>query len=97
MKMSNNLFVVSQPMFHNQASFRENIAHLKSAFLLIVENALLIIICAAYMMYMTVSATGGTAESIFSKLKIIKNFLQSFMSQEGQNGLALLSIKNEHA
>ena len=39
----------------------------------------------AYMMYMIVPVTVPTAES-FSKLKLIKNFLQSFMSQKKLSG-----------
>ena len=49
------------------------------------------------MMYMTVSVTVATAERSFSKLKPIKNFLRSSMSQERLSGLALLSIENERA
>ena len=37
------------------------------------------------------------AERSFSKLKLIKNFLQSSMSQERLSGLALLSVENERA
>ena len=48
-------------------------------------------------MYMTVPVTFTTAERSFSKLKLIKNFLQSSMSQEKLRGLALLSIENERA
>ena len=47
------------------------------------------------MMYMTVSVTVATAERSFFILKLIKNFLQTFMSQESLGGLALLSIKNK--
>ena len=68
---------------------------------LIVKNASLATtypdICTAYMMYMTVSVTVATAERSFFKLKLIKNFLRSSMSQERLNGLALLSIENERA
>ena len=48
-------------------------------------------------MYMTVPVTVAMAERSFSKLKLIKNFLRSSMSQERLSGLALLSIKNEGA
>ena len=54
-------------------------------------------VCTAYMMYMAVPVTVATAERSFSKLKLIKNFLQSPMSQERLSGLALLSIENERA
>ena len=68
---------------------------------LIVQNASLATIypdvCMAYMMYMTVPVTIARAERSFSKLKLIKNFLQSSMSQERLSGLALLSIENKRA
>ena len=86
-------------MLSIKMSFREKIAHLKSAkemaSFLIVKNASLATtypdICTAYMMYMTVPVTTATAERSFSKFKLIKNFLRSFMSQERLSGLALLS------
>ena len=46
---------------------------------------------------MTVPATVATGEKSFSKLKLIKNFLRSSMSQERLGGLALLSIENNQA
>ena len=46
---------------------------------------------------MTVPATVATEERSFSKLKLIKNFLRSSMSQERLSGLALLSLENEQA
>ena len=68
---------------------------------LIVENASLAIsysdVCMAYIMYLTVPVTVVTAERSFSKLKLIKNYLQSFMSQERLSGLCLLSAENERA
>ena len=68
---------------------------------LIVENASLATtypnVCTAYIMYMTVPVTIVTAERYFSKLKLIKNFLLSFMSQGRLSGLALLLIENKRA
>ena len=68
---------------------------------LIVENASLATtypdVCTGYIMYMTVPITVATAEKSFSKLKLIKNFLRSSMSQERLSGLALLPIENERA
>ena len=68
---------------------------------LIVENALLATtypdVCTAYMIYILVPVRVAIAERSFSKLKLIKNFLRSFMSQERLSGLALLSIENERA
>ena len=73
-------------MLSIKMSFKEKIAHLKSAkkmaFFLIVENASLATtypdVCRAYMMSMIVA--GGKRS--FSKLKLIKSFPQSSMSQE---------------
>ena len=90
-KFSDNV----SPLFPSQmlsieTSFREKIEHLKSAkemaSFLIVEIASLATtypdVRTAYMMYMTVPVTVATTERSFSKLKLIKNFLQSSMSQE---------------
>ena len=105
-KFSDNVF----PLFFSQmlsikTSFREKIAHLKSAkemaSFLIVETASLATtysdVCTAYTMFMTVPVTVATAERSFSKLKLIKNFLRSSISQKRFSGLALLSIENERA
>ena len=86
------------PLFPSQMlsikmSFREKITHLKSvkemASFLIVENALLATtypdVCTAYVIYMNVAVTVATTERSFSKLKLIKNFLQSSISQERLN------------
>ena len=86
-------------------SFREKIAHLKSAkevgSFLIVENASLVTtysdVCTACIMYMTVPVTGAMVERSFSKLKLIKIFLRSSMFQKRHSGLALLSIENKPA
>ena len=98
------------PLFPSQmlsikTSFKEKIPHLKSAkevaSFLILENASLATsypdVCTAYMMYLTVPVTVATAERSFSKLKLIKNFLRSSMSQERLSGLSLLSIEHERA
>ena len=91
-------------MLSIKTSFREKIAHLKSAkkwLFFIVENASIATtypdVCTAYMMYVAVPVTVATAKRSFSKLKLIKNFLQSSMSQERLSDLALLSIENERA
>ena len=54
-------------------------------------------VCAAYMLFLTIPVTVASCERSFSKLKIIKNYLRSTMSQERLSGLALLSIENERA
>ena len=91
------------PMLFIKTSLREKISHLKSAkemaSFLIVENASLTTtypdLCTAYTMYMTILLTVATVERSFFKLKLIKNFLRSSISQERLSGLALLSIENE--
>ena len=90
-KFSHNVSPLFPSQMHSiETSFRERIVHLKSAkemvSFLIVENASLATtypdVCSVYMMYMTVSVTVATAERSFPKLKLIKNFLRSSMSQE---------------
>ena len=105
-KFSDNVSLLfPSQMLSIKTSFRGKIFHLKSAkemaSFFIVENALLSKtypdVCIAYMMCMTVPVTAATAERFFSKLKLIKKFLRSSMSQERLSGLALLSIEKERA
>jgi len=49
----------------------------------------------AYRILLTIHVTVASAERSFSKLKLIKSYLRSTMSQEKLNGLAILSIENE--
>ncbi|XP_074352353.1 uncharacterized protein LOC141691518 [Apium graveolens] len=44
---------------------------------------------------LTIPVTVVTAERSFSKLKLIKNYLRSTMSQERLNGLAMLSVEKQ--
>ena len=88
-------------MLSTKMLFKDNIADLKSAkeilSFLIVENVLLATsfpdVFTAYMMYLTVPVTIARAE----RSKLIKNFLQSSMSQKRLSGLSLLSVENEQA
>ena len=51
--------------------------------------------CIAYRILLTIPFTVASIERRFSKLKIIKSYLRSTMSQERLSGLPILSIKNE--
>ncbi|KAI5021813.1 hypothetical protein ZWY2020_058543 [Hordeum vulgare] len=47
----------------------------------------------AYRILLTVPVTIASAERSFSKLKLLKNYLRSTMSQERLNGLAMCCIE----
>ncbi|CAH9092340.1 unnamed protein product [Cuscuta europaea] len=49
----------------------------------------------AYRILLTFPITVASAERSFSKLKLLKSYLRSTMSQEGLNGLTLISIESE--
>ena len=49
----------------------------------------------AYRIILTILVTVASAERSFSKLKLIKSYLRSTMSQERLNGLAMLSIEED--
>ncbi|XP_057802667.1 uncharacterized protein LOC131017936 [Salvia miltiorrhiza] len=49
----------------------------------------------AYRILLTIPVTVASAERSFSKLKLIKSYLRSTMSQERLNGLAVLCIEHE--
>ncbi|KAK9682234.1 hypothetical protein RND81_10G060200 [Saponaria officinalis] len=49
----------------------------------------------AYRIFLTVPVTVASAERSFSKLKLIKTYLRSSMSEERLNGIAMLSIEKE--
>ncbi|KAG6407688.1 hypothetical protein SASPL_130685 [Salvia splendens] len=48
----------------------------------------------AYRILLTIPVTVASAERSFSKLKLLKNYLRSTMSQDRLNGLATCSIEN---
>lgn len=52
-------------------------------------------VCIAYRILLTVPVTVASAERNFSKLKLLKNYLRSSMSQERLNGLAMLCIEKD--
>ncbi|KAI4971666.1 hypothetical protein ZWY2020_002580 [Hordeum vulgare] len=49
----------------------------------------------AYRILFTIPMTVASAERSFSKLKLLKNYLRSTMSQERLNGLATLCIDKD--
>ncbi|ESQ33345.1 hypothetical protein EUTSA_v10009558mg [Eutrema salsugineum] len=51
----------------------------------------------AYRIMMTIPVSVASAERSFSKLKLIKSYLRSSMSQERLNGLSILSIERRMA
>ncbi|CAH9119634.1 unnamed protein product [Cuscuta europaea] len=50
----------------------------------------------AYRIMLTTPVTVASAERSFSKLKLLKSYLRSTMSQERLNGLAMIAIENEY-
>ena len=51
--------------------------------------------CIAFRILLTIPVAVASAEISFSKLKLIKSYLRSTMSQERLSGLAILPIKKE--
>ena len=51
----------------------------------------------ACVLFVTLPVTVANAERSFSKLKLIKSYLRSSISQERLDGLSLLAIENEAA
>jgi hypothetical protein len=49
--------------------------------------------CIAYRILLTIPVTVASAERSFSKLKLIKSYLKSIMSQERLSGLTILSME----
>ena len=49
----------------------------------------------AYRILLTIPVTVALAERSFSKLKLIKTYLRTTMSQDRLSGLAMISIENE--
>jgi hypothetical protein len=54
------------------------------------------IVWVAYRILLTILVTVASAERSFSKLKLIKTYLWTTMSQERLSGLAMISIENEY-
>ena len=54
-------------------------------------------IVTVFKIFLTIPVTVASAERSFSKLKLIKNYLRSTMSQERVSALSILGIENERA
>ncbi|XP_049336309.1 zinc finger MYM-type protein 1-like [Astyanax mexicanus] len=54
-------------------------------------------VATALKLFLTIPVTVASAERSFSKLKMIKNYLRSTMSQDRLSGLAMLSIESQRA
>ena len=54
-------------------------------------------LCVLLHIFLSLPVTVAGGEPAFSKMKIIKNYLRSNMSQERLNGLAMLSIERQLA
>ena len=54
-------------------------------------------VCTAIRIFLTLPVAAASAERSFSKLKLIKNYLRSTISQERLGGLAVMSIEYEAA
>ena len=64
----------------------------------IVSSRLVYVFCNVFValcIVLSIPVTVASAKRPFSKLKIIKNYLQSTMSQQRLSGLAVLSIEND--
>lgn len=94
-----------QQLVSFQTVMREKIRELSTvtelARLLIVDNSIIASsvpdLCTLLQLYLTLPVTTATPERSFSKLKIIKTYLRSTMSQTRLNSLAVLSIENEES
>ena len=54
-------------------------------------------IATAFKIFLTIPVTIASTKRSFSKLKLIKNYLRSTMSQDRLPALSILSIENERA
>jgi len=52
-------------------------------------------VCTALLLFLTIFVTSANADRLFSKLKMIKGYLRSTMTQDRLSGLVLLSIEQE--
>lgn len=54
-------------------------------------------VCTVLILFLTIPVTTASAERSFSKLKMIKDYLRSTMTQDRLSGLGLLSIEQDTA
>jgi len=94
-----NQIIQFKRSFENQIS-KLNSVHDLAKFI-IVDNYLIAAsfpdLCTACFLFLTIPVTVATAERSFSKLKIIKNYLRSTMSQIRLSSLAIISIEKKIA
>ncbi|KAK7126000.1 hypothetical protein R3I93_021393 [Phoxinus phoxinus] len=102
-KYNNDLSpALPQQLIAFRAAFKRQISEMTTvqdlASFLIVENNSITSsfsdICTVLVLFLTIPVTVASAERSFSKLKLIKNYLRSTMSQNRLSGLAILSIEN---
>ncbi|KAG9282427.1 zinc finger MYM-type protein 1-like [Astyanax mexicanus] len=80
------------------AIYNEDLSSEFSSQLLSFRNALGVTdVATALKLFLTIPVTVASAERSFSKLKMIKNYLRSTMSQDRLSGLAMLSIESQRA
>ncbi len=91
-----------QQLIAFRAAFKRQISGMTTvqdlASFLIVENNSITSsfsdMCTVLVLFLTIPVTVASAERSFSKLKLIKNYLRSTMSQNRLSGLAIPSIEN---
>jgi hypothetical protein len=49
----------------------------------------------AYIILLTIPVTVASAESSFSKLKLLKSYMRTTMTQQRFNGLATIALQND--
>lgn len=54
-------------------------------------------LCTAFQLFLVLPVTSAQSERTFSKLKLIKNFVRSTMTQSRLSSLAIISIEHERA
>ncbi|KAK9954687.1 hypothetical protein ABG768_016736 [Culter alburnus] len=98
-------FMLPAQLLSFRACFRAEIAQQSSVYqlakMLIVDHHSITSsygeVCTALLLFLTLPVSVAAPERSFSKLKLIKTYLRSSMSQERLSGLAILSIERTRA